>query len=203
LADCEKGISNWKTGQVDYPERLSLNMGQSTAYVVAIDIRNNPLPTEKVIPGSAPQSAPIAVQCVLSARLVPVGQSLEVSDREWILREFTPTGLLNWSWSVKALAPGDQELRLELEPAVTTQGKYILTQGDNSLNVSTFITQVHVNASSIQRVGQWWNEYWGIISLIVAAIGAALISIVKWGGDLGQAVHDASAKWRGKQKEES
>jgi hypothetical protein len=200
LADCDKGVSRWQVGQIDYPEHLSLEMGQSAAYVVAVDIRNNPLPAERVIPGASPQSAPIAVQCVLSARLAPVGQSLEVNNREWILREFTPTGVLNWSWSITARAPDDQEVRLELQPAVITRGKFILPQGDSSLDTSSFVTRVNVTATWIQRVGHWWNDNWGIISLVIVAVGAALVSIIKWSGNLGEAVHDTSAKWRGAQK---
>lgn len=174
---------------------------------MAVDIRNNSLPAEKVIPGANPQSAPIAVQCVLSARLAPVGKSLEVDNKDWILREFTPTGVLNWSWSTTALAPGDHELRLELQPAVATQSspagiKTFITQGDSSPYTSTFITRVHVNASWIQHLDQWWNDNWEIISLMVVAIGAALISVIKWGGNLGRAVHDSSAQWQRKQKGE-
>jgi hypothetical protein len=140
----------------------------------------------------------------LSARLVPVGQSLEVDNKDWILREFTPSGVLNWSWSITALAPDDHELRLELQPAVTTtRNGHVFAPSDSPLNTSTFITRVRVNASWIQRVGQWWKDTWGIIVLVAVAIGTALTSIIKWGGDLGQAVRDTLAKWRGKQKGEN
>lgn len=205
LEKCKENAREVKfePGQVHYPEHLSLNMGQSAAYVVAVDIRYNPLPAERVISRGTPQSQPIWVKCVLGARLVPVGQSLEVDNKGWIPREFTPTGVLNWSWSITALAPYDHDLRLELEPAVTTQDRPIFTQIDSSPTIDTFITHVHVKASWIQHVGHWWKNNWTIILGVSAAIGAALISIIKWGGNLGQTVQDASAKWRGKQKQDN
>lgn len=202
LADCERGVSKWQVGQVDYPQRVPMDVGQSIAYVAAVDIRSNPLPAEKLIPGDTPQSVPVAVQCRLGARLVPVGKSLDVDNQNWILRQFTPTGILNWSWSVTAVAPGDHGLRLELEPAVTTQTADIIAQGGSSPNRGTFVTQVQVNASWIQHVGQWWKDNWGIIVIVAGSIGVALVAIVKWGGDLGQALRDSWAKWRRKRKEE-
>ncbi len=74
------------------------------------------------------------MQCVLSARLVPVGSSLEVDKKDWITREFTPTGYLNWSWSVTAHAAHDQEIQLELQPAVTTQDMHAMFEGGSSPN---------------------------------------------------------------------
>lgn len=201
FADCEKDISGWREGQIDYPARLSMDMGRSIEYVAAVDIRNSPLPAEKEISGGIPGSAPVAVQCVLSARLVPVEDALEVDNREWILRKFTPTGVLNWSWAIKALAPGEHEVRLELEPAVTTSSEDILLQGGSPPEISTHISQVHVTASWIQLVGQWWQDNWGILVLVVGGIGAALVSLIKWGGDVGQALRDSSAKVAEEKKE--
>jgi hypothetical protein len=203
LADCDKGVNKWRKGQVDYPDDLSFDKGQARAYVVAVDIRDNPLPVEKVIRNANTQSAPTEVQCVLKARLVPVDNSLTVDNTDWALRQFTPTGVLNWSWSTTALAPGSHELQLELQPAVTTQASssgrmIILAEGNDALN-STYITRVHVNASWVERAGEWWSDNWAIIALVAAAIGAAVVAVVKWGGDLGQAFRDASAKWQGKQ----
>jgi hypothetical protein len=177
-----------------------MDMGRSIEYVAAVDIRNNPLPVEREISGGTPGSSPVAVQCVLSARLVPAESSLEVDNREWILRKFTPTGVLNWSWAIKALAPGEHQLRLELEPAVTTSSEDILLQGGSPSEMSTHISQVDVTASWIQLVGQWWQDNWGIIVLVAGGIGAALVSLIKWGGDVGQALRDSSAKWRRKRK---
>jgi hypothetical protein len=196
FANCEKGIATWRAGQVDYPARLSMDMGQLVAYVAAVDIRTNPLPAAQVIPGGTPESEPVAVQCLLGARLLPVGNAMEVDNREWILRKFTPTGLLNWSWSVKAVAAGDHELRLELEPVVTTQSQYVLLQGGSPPDVSTHVSQVHVNASWIQRVGQWWDDSWPIITVVAAGIGAAIIAVIKWGGEVFEAVHNAFRKRR-------
>ena len=133
---------------------------------------------------------------------MPVGNSVGVDNNGWIVRQFTPSGVLNWSWSITALAPGDQQLQLEPEPAVTSASQYILLQGGNPSDMSTSVTQVHVNASAVQRAGQWWKDNWGIIVLISGGIGAAVLSLIKWSGNLGQAVHDLSRKWRDEQKDE-
>lgn len=197
LADCEKNINKWQMGQVDYPGRMSVDMGDSAAYVVAVDIRNKPVTAEKVIPAEDPESAPVAVQCLLGARLVPVGEALTVDESDWIVREFTPTGFLNWSWAVKALAPGDHDLVLELRPTLEDLDGYTLVGGNSPPNTTTFVSRVHVHASWIQHAGQWWDENWGTVLLISGAIGVALPALIKWGGDVSLALRDSLAKWRG------
>jgi uncharacterized protein DUF6777 len=204
VEDCKDGMVNWRRGQVRYPVDLSLDMDQSAAYVVDVDINDTPLPVEKIfiMPGTDPQSAPIEVQCALSARLIPVGKSLEVDKPGWSKREFTPTGLVDWSWSVTAHAAHDQQLQLELQPALTAQDEEILFEGGDSSKTRTYITSVHVRTTKTQLVYQWWNDSGKIIVAIIGSVAAALIAIIKWGGDLFRAIRNASAELRGKQKQD-
>lgn len=193
LARCEQGAETWRAGQVDYPRSLPVSMGGSASYVAAVDVRDEPLPAEEVIPGADPFGEPVAVKCVLAARLTTVGDSLEVDEQEWIFRSFTPTGVVNWSWSVTARAPGDHDLRLEIEPAVALDD---LHRFGSSPNTTTFVTRVSVDATWLQRAGEWWKGNWDVVALIAAAVGAALVGVVKWGGELGTTFREALAKWR-------
>ncbi len=54
------------------------------------------------------------------ARPVPVGTGVEVDERDFVQRRCTPSGVANWSWSIKAVELGTHQLRLELQPAVTS-----------------------------------------------------------------------------------
>lgn len=199
VENCAKGVSEWRAGQVDYPRRLTLNQGESASYVAAVDIRNRPLPPVQVIPGEGPHSEPVAVQCALGARLVPVGGSLEVEDTYWVVREFTPTGVVNWSWSVKALAPEAHDLRLELQPTlIEVHGRFALPTDESLTQVSSFVTGVQVNTSLTQRFDQWWRDNWNMITTVAVALAATALSLVKFGGDVGTAMQEAAHKWRTK-----
>jgi hypothetical protein len=202
--NCKRGVVDWRKGQVHYPLVLSLNMDQSAAYVADVDIRDVRLPAETIIvtQGADPQAAPIEVQCVLSARLAPVGKSLEVDNTGWTERKFTPNGYVDWSWSVTAHTTHDQQLRLELHPALTTQDREIQLGGGEPSETLTYITQVHVNATTAQVVYQWWNDSGKIFVAIIGAAAAALILIIKWGGDLNRAIRNAWTESRGTDKQD-
>lgn len=196
---CDAGVEDWRSGQFDHPGEMTLEVNQTSTYVAAVDIRETPQPAELVLPGVGAQGEPVAVQCVLSARLLPVGDGLEVQDRSWIMRQFTPTGVLNWSWSVKALRPGVSELRLELQPALSARdpGTRALMQPEHPSRVTAFVTRVHVNANALQRSGQWWKDNWPVLLMIATGLGAAVLGLIRWGGSLGQTIREARQKWRG------
>jgi hypothetical protein len=198
LQSCENGIQDWRHGQVDYPERLTLGLGDVTSYVAAVDIRATPMLPSEVIPGPSAESDPVAVKCAVAARLVPVGGALEVnpSQDSWERRTFTPSGVINWAWTVKAVKAGAQDLRLELQPAVISEGggDIVLSSGSN---VGSFITNVEIDAPFIDDAKQWIEKTWGLIVTIAASLAAAILAIITWGGDLGQKLREFRAKWRG------
>ncbi|GAA5154369.1 hypothetical protein GCM10023321_26070 [Pseudonocardia eucalypti] len=183
---------------------MTLSVNQSGTYVAAVDIRSTPEAPELVLPGVNAQAAPVAVQCVLSARLVPVGDGVDVEDRSWIVRQFTPTGVLNWSWSVKALQPSEHELRLELQPALKISEPRAgaeLLQREHPFRVTSFVTKVHVQATWGQALNKWWKEASPVIAAIAAGLSAAVLAVIKWSGALADALRETVQKWRGQASE--
>lgn len=198
MKNCEDGIQKWRDARVDYPGRLTLELGSVASYIAAVDIRENAILLSEVIPGQSPESAPAAVKCRVAARLVPIGDAVEVNppQDEWVNRFFTPSGVVNWAWTVKAVKPGRQELRLELQPAVVaTDGGYVLLASDSI--VGNFITSVEIDTSAMDDLKQWFEKTWGVIAAISAALAAAIIAFVRWSGEIGQALREARAKWQG------
>ena len=198
LRDCEQGVSDWQPGQVDYPTSLEIKVGETATYVAAVDIRDVLQPPTEVVPDSSARSEPVAVKCEIAARLTPLGDALQADSTEWSVRTFTPNGFTRWAWLVKAAKAEDQSLRLELQPAITSAGGDVLVS-DRSTNVGVFITRVHVTQSVGQAAGQWWDENWGKLSVIAAAIGAALVALVKWSGGFAESIRNLRRKSRAEQ----
>jgi hypothetical protein len=182
VSQCEKSLSaGWRRGQVDYPKQLTVTAAQSTTYLAAVDIRANPLPPSQVLPGPILNSAPVQVKCVLSARLVPPpDKSLDVANKDWLTREFTPTGVATWNWSVTGLTSGPHPLTLELQPAVAVDAGQLLQPNDNSPYLSSYLTTVQVNASLLKRVSEWWNSNWPAALGVLTALGAAVLAFLGW-----------------------
>jgi hypothetical protein len=185
--NCEEGIHEWKEGQVDYPEELAVRLDETLDYNAAIDIREAPLPPGEVIHtggGSAAKEA-VFVKCTVAARLVAIGDALDVEQQSvettggWVLHEFAPSGVTEWSWTVTATKPVDQELRLELHPAIiSASGTSDL--GYSSANQASFTTEVHVEASVLQSTAYWFDANWKLIVTICAAVGAGILGFMAW-----------------------
>ncbi len=201
IGDCRNGVDAWKAAQVDYPKTVALEKGVPGIYVAAIDVRDVPLPPAQVIPGRDPQSAAIAVQCLLSARLVGDG-SMTVDPPEWVAREFNPAGILNWSWSVTAGAPGSRSLRLELQPAIVTgKAGLIAIPGGASQQTLTYVTVADVSAPPAPPAeprGFWQGvaDSWKVISAVGAGAAAAVLGAVVWLRKLGVEVHGLRKAWQ-------
>jgi hypothetical protein len=183
VAQCEKSLATggWRQGQVDYPRELSVDIHKSAIYLAAVDIRTKPLPPDQLIPGPVPNGETVQVKCVLSARLVPpADQSIGIDQKDWVTREFTPTGIVNWSWTVNGLISGEHPLNLELQPAVATGASMLLQPSDNSPYTTSYVTQLHVRASAITHAGEWWNDNWPTTQKILTALGVAVLAFLAW-----------------------
>lgn len=185
--DCEEGIHTWRDGQVDYPAELAVKLNETLDYNAAIDIREAPLPADEVIrtDGGSAASEAVFVKCTVAARLVAIGDALEVEEQSnetvggWVLQEFAPGGVTEWSWAVTATKPVDQELRLELHPAIISDA----ATGDlaySSANRASFSTEVHIEATVLQDTAYWFETNWGLIVAICAAIGTGITAFLAW-----------------------
>jgi hypothetical protein len=177
VSSCEEE-SRFRRGQVDYPSTLRMRMGEAVTFAAAVDVRDNPLPPEKVIDTDDPGSDPIYVQCVVGARLVSVGGGIDVdvadsSDGGWKYQEFTPKGELKWAWSVTARSPGDQELRLELRPAA--RESQLIRNANTS---ASYVTRVTVDASLIGRSWYWLQTEGNLLKAIFISLSAAVLAIL-------------------------
>jgi hypothetical protein len=196
LAGCERGIRDWRAAQVDYPAELSIEKGGTESYVAAVDAGDTPLDPGEAIPGPSPTGEAVFVRCEVAARLTPLGGALTVDEDDWIVRSFTPTGVIRWTWVVTAVEADDQDLELELQPAVRSEDGTILV-GQSSTEISSFITGVRVEEDAVERVGEWWESRWAIIALVAAGIGAALLALLRFGAQLADQTRRTVAAFRG------
>ncbi|MEV6641089.1 hypothetical protein [Amycolatopsis sp. NPDC051371] len=181
---------------------MSLELGVSSVYLAAVDINNAPLPASEIIPAPDATSTRIAVQCVLSARLVG-DDTVDVTPEEWDARRFNPAGILNWAWRVTGKEPGNYQLQLELRPAVVTANTGdIIAIADPSQQTTTFVTQAEVRGSWPQNLGHWWNDNWPAIVLVIGGVAGAVIAGIKWGSKVIIASHSFRAAWRGNQPQD-
>ncbi|WIX86198.1 hypothetical protein [Amycolatopsis sp. DG1A-15b] len=204
-AACEEGVNNWKAAQVDYPGTLDLVKDVPGVYVAAVDVNDVPLPPDKVISGTEPRTAPIGVQCVISARIVG-DESMTVNPPEWAPRAFNPAGVLNWSWQVTARAAGSRGLQLQLQPAVATGGANpTVILGGAQLQTLTYVTRVVVSEPPQPERGflETFSDHWAVFSAAIAAIGATVLSLVKWGGQLGSEFRRLWTAWGRKEPAET
>jgi hypothetical protein len=196
LAGCERGIRDWRAAQVDYPAELSIEKGGTESYVVAVDASDTPLDPSEAIPGPSPTGEAVFVRCEVAARLTPLGSALTVDEDDWIVRSFTPTGVIRWTWVVTAVEADDQDIELELQPAVRSEDGTILV-GQSSTEISSFITGVRVEEDPVERVGEWWESRWAIIALVAAGIGAAVLALLRFGAQVADQTRRTVAAFRG------
>ncbi len=179
--DCERGAGRWRAGQVDYPDQLLVPLGRGTTYNAAVDVQDEPLPPDDVVENTGTSTFElVAVQCVLGARLVAVDEGIAVApsaEGDWTYREFTPSGVVEWAWSVTATTPQGHELRLDLRPAVRMDGLPNVLD----MQVSSFKTDVNVDATRLERASYWFNTQWPLLVGICAVLAAAVLALVAFG----------------------
>ncbi|HEU4545371.1 MAG TPA: hypothetical protein VFR88_03685 [Microlunatus sp.] len=180
VRDCEESTT-FRRGQLSLPKEMHLRVGQSATYSTAVDVQTEPGPPDRQIDNANPRSERIKVQCVLSARLVPVGGGIEVvasTDADgdgWRTLKFTPNGVVEWSWTVKPVDPVDQQLRLELVPAVKVESFSRSIAVNSSAN---YITSVKVDATVLEKLSHWFGTQWKLLAGITAVLGAAFLAVI-------------------------
>jgi hypothetical protein len=171
----------WRAGQIHYPMTLSLAVGASTSYTASIDVGQQPAGPSTTIAGNKP-GTPVQVQCAVAARLVPVG-SLEVDPSDWSVRSFTPSATVDWAWTVSTDEAKDQQLRLEVQPAIRGEDGFAFV-GATGPQTASFITDVTVEATFVQSASQYVSDN----RAAALGIGAALILALGFAGRLKKAV---------------
>lgn len=188
--DC-RGNAEFRAGYVRYPGSLSIPLGGTANYSAAVDVREVQGDPEEVIDHKNPKGSPVFVQCLLGARLVGVGGGITVEsttadlDGGWRYYEFTPAGVVEWSWSVSPRQPIDQQLRLELRPAV----KDIRAGALSELAASAdYVTAVDVQATRIQRLDFWMDTEGKTLGTILGGLGAAVLAALAFSSKFREAV---------------
>jgi hypothetical protein len=191
---CEESMDarGWQPGQVSYPRTMTLEVGQEETYNAAVDVRSAPAPPEEVIDAADPTSEPVLVRCVLSARLVPVGDHISVTTDDqgsvidgWSYQTFTPSGTVEWAWTVTADAPEPGGLRLVLRPAAVASD--VLTARVSS--EQTYETDVEVTGSFLARASHWFDTEFPLLKALAVTLGGVLVGVLAWYGGI-------RAKWR-------
>ncbi|SOC56876.1 hypothetical protein [Ornithinimicrobium cerasi] len=186
--DCRDAVAEvGLAGRVTYPEVLRGEVDHSSTYQVNLDLTGSDLPADEVLDnlnGTAAQ-AELRVQCVVGARLLPVGDGIEVGEdgdaEEFVYRRVSEAGFVEWGWTVTPVEPVDQEVRLELQPAVFTDAGL---EGMPADAVVQFVTDVEVGSTLIQRVAHWFENDWVRLAGVAGVLGAALISVLVWGDEM-------------------
>jgi hypothetical protein len=186
LAQCRKGIEEWKksAGQVDYPKTMTLTFGQATAYNAAIDISDTPQPAASriIVARGEPTAEAITVKCAVAARLRSIGHDMTVepAEDEWQTREFGPSGVVKWTWTVTASSSSNKTLVLEMQPAHLENGEPLVSSsGTEIVEVST---QVQVKSTWIDRSKEWFETQWPKLALIVGLVAGGIAGAVRWLG---------------------
>jgi hypothetical protein len=194
VKNCEHEVHEWRKGNVNYPTHYEVNLDESFTYQAIVDVGNTPVAPEAALPGQpSPQSKPVAVKCNVAARLIAIDDKLEVSESHWVPRSFTPTGMADWSWTVKAARGGKSQLRIQIEPAVSLQNGVLQVSQDDP-QISSFVTNVDIGQSSPQHVAGWISENKAAFGTILTAlIGAILFTVRSW-KELQNEVHRRSQR---------
>jgi hypothetical protein len=182
LQDCKAKVGTWRNGQIFYPSSVELGVGESASYRASIDVGQTTPGPPKEIPGNATRTEPIVVQCAIAARLVPVG-AVNVDPPEWSVRAFTPAARVDWSWTVSTDEAKDQQLRLEIQPAISGDGGFSFVASSGPQTAS-YMTNVTVKTSFPQRVNQYISDN----KVAALGIGAAILAILAFAGTVRKAV---------------
>jgi hypothetical protein len=192
LDGCRNGLQQWREGQVDYPGTLTVGLDSSSSYIATVNIGPDAAsgPPPRKIPGSSPERRPVWLQCAVAARLTTTGDNLDIDEDDWVVRTFTPSGVLDWNWSLNGRKLGSQDVRLELQPAVAIAEGGEFDIPDSPTQTAGFVTTVTVTGSWPQLAGKWWGENWPVLAGIAAALGAAVIALVRWRNEVRAAVRE-------------
>ncbi|WP_161965126.1 hypothetical protein [Ornithinimicrobium cerasi] len=202
--ECRDAVSeSGLDGRVTYPELLRAEVDHSSTYQVNLDLTGSDLPPDAVLDGldGTAGQADLRVQCVVGARLLRVGDGIEIGEQgdadadEFVYRRVSEAGFVEWGWTVTPVEPVDQELRLELQPAVFTDEGL---EGVPADAVVQFVTDVEVESTLIQRVAHWFKNDWVRLAAVAGVLGAALISVLVWGDQVVALVRKLRQSVRGK-----
>jgi hypothetical protein len=121
------------------------------------------------------------IKCEVSARLESTDDGLEVHNGDWATQEFTPSGVVQWAWSVDGTKLGSHGLRVELRPAIIVgDANTPQAGGGGAEELSIFTTPVSVTGGPLQYLYAWWDDNYGKLSAILLAVGAAIVGTRSW-----------------------
>lgn len=179
IDSCQRGVNNWRPARIKYPTVVQLEVDAPTSYVVVVDTRSSPQLADFEVPATSARSEPVSVKCEVAARLTSFGETVDVDGEDWVMRSFTPTGFIRWTWPINSNDVGSQDLRLEVRSAITSgSGQAILV--DDTSAVSSYVTRTQTSAGIVQGFGRWWSDNWPPITTIAAGLAVAFLSVIRF-----------------------
>ena len=186
---CAAGVDTGLQGRLSYPETLVLQYRESVNYNVALDVARNPLPPDRVIDvGEGKATAEeVKASCHVQAKLESIGDHTKIDgsdDSDWVAYDFSPTGVIEWAWTVTADEPVDQSVRLRVRPAVLAGEA--LVYGQNSEVVAT--TSVSVDARWYDTWSYYVTQTAAGVTAMVVTLSALIVLLATKGREVGKAL---------------
>lgn len=198
-AACRSAVESARAeAHVDFPRTLSADVDVPTTYELVVDTNEHPLPPDQYVTSDDPTSTgPVWVECRLAARLtaddaarVDIAAPSSEGDGSWIERSVNGAGLFQWRWSVTAHRPDLVRLSADIRPVSLGAAQPI----DEVYTVTASMT---VGGTFVQKAA-WWVETNKVAAgSMVAAVAAFLLVLMRWGGQIFEAVKQLAAKIRG------
>jgi hypothetical protein len=198
-AACRSAVESTRTeAQVDYPRTLSAEVDVPITYELVVDTNEHPLPPDQYVTTDDPTSTgPVWVECRLAARLtaddaarVDIAAPPPVGDGGWVGRSVNGAGLFQWRWSVTAHRPDLVRLGADIRPVS-------LDASQPTDEVYTVTTPMTVGGTFVQKAA-WWVETNKVAAgSIAAVVAASLLALIRWSGQIVEAVKQLAAKIRG------
>lgn len=199
VQECRQRVGDTEfAGTVTYPATLRADLDQTVTYQAVVTLEESDLAAEEVvtIPEGDAAERQIRVQCVVGARLLPVGDEVMVDEDPealgggWVNRRFTGSGSVDWSWTVTPTVPEDQQVQLQLRPTLAIDDG---TQTIPASSVTTFVTTIDVQGTLVQRVAHWFDQEWPRVTGVALALGLAVLAVLTWWHRVRKAARPAAA----------
>lgn len=177
IDNCAKHIDAYRPAQIAWPRTMQITLGDTTSYTITVDARAIPAPIEQLDKTVVVAGKNVAIKCAMGTQLKAMNASALTVEADgtdadgWIWENLDKSGVLQFSWSVKANTIGNQELRLAMKPVVSADSVPV---GPSAV-VRYETTRVLVTGGPLDKAWHWINTDGRVLrDILVTLVGAYL-----------------------------